>query len=375
MRKFPAGAYVRALAPHVPPQLISHQSLSAIEAVADRLPGAATGLLGLECPLDVEEPLADFSLGISTERQEREVLAEWATGAGQDPSLRTTPAWRPVLEFCTAWADPASVLHHPVGNVWLEFDVAPGPAAAPAPSAFFGSRQMGIRPGAAPHEWEWITSIALPTLLGHPLSEAATGTLGNAIRFLPEKATLFQFGVMCARTPASVRACVMRPPRDQLAEYLGRLGWPGSPGELDALIGELAPFVDRVNIDLDIPGSLSPKLGVECSLFPKHSPDSPRRWRALLDYAVRRGLCMPSKADALLRFPGEATESSDAARWPESLRQLSRLMGARYLSVLTRGLHHLKIVYKAGAPLRAKAYLSVRHSWVPAIRRSTETEG
>ena len=142
-----------------------------------------------------------------------------------------------------------------------------------------------------------------------------------------------------------------------------------------ALIGELAPFVDRVNIDLDIPGSLSPKLGMECSLFPKHSPDSPRRWRALLDYAVRRGLCMPSKADALLRFPGEATESSDAARWPESLRQLSRLMGARYLSVLTRGLHHLKIVYRAGAPLRAKAYLSVRHSWVPAIRRSTETEG
>jgi hypothetical protein len=49
--------------------------------------------------------------------------------------------------------------------------------------------------------------------------------------------------------------------------------------------------------------------------------------------------------------------------WPAALRQASQLLGGRSLSTFVRSLHHVKIVYRPGEPLEAKAYLAGNHHW------------
>ena len=49
--------------------------------------------------------------------------------------------------------------------------------------------------------------------------------------------------------------------------------------------------------------------------------------------------------------------------WPRDLRAASALMGGRFQSVFVRWLHHVKVVYRPGQPLEAKAYLAVKHYW------------
>jgi hypothetical protein len=84
---------------------------------------------------------------------------------------------------------------------------------------------------------------------------------------------------------------------------------------------------------------------------PKREP----RWGTFLDSLVRSGLCTAGQREALLKYPGYVDEKAMDVTWPAALRQASRLLGGRSLSTFVRSLHHVKIVYRQGEPLEAKA--------------------
>ncbi|NJN68432.1 MAG: hypothetical protein HC884_17815 [Chloroflexaceae bacterium] len=376
MGGFLVSDYLQTLFPYVPEALVSRQCLEQMHAIGELLPGALTDFFGFECRLGTPDQTADFLLCVEVVDRQREVLAGLRPGIDLSPTLLEHPVWQQIRNFSLTWADPASVLHEKALNVWLEFDMAElegSRLALPVPSAFLGSRHIcnTATPNEA-HQHTWITRTALPLLTGQHLPEPVENRLIEAIQRLPAGPHIFQLGAMVARKPPFVRICITRMDPQQVPPYLEAIGWPGTTDELGRLVEELDGLVDRIDVDLDISEQISPRVGLECSFDPKQSPEYEPRWYPFLAYLVEKSLCTSDKRDALLRYSGFAHEQSDPDRWPAALRKASKLMGSQFLSIITRGLNHVKIVYQSGRPLEAKAYLYVNHFWLsPAKLRQS----
>jgi hypothetical protein len=171
---------------------------------------------------------------------------------------------------------------------------------------------------------------------------------------------------MLARGLDMVRICIRDIAPEQVLDYLQRMGWPGRVSELAPLLTTLSGLVDRIDLDLDVGDHIQPKLGLECYLLP--APEVRERLERFLDYLVESDLCLPAKRDATAAYPGSVHELAQPALWPPNLLQASQLMGPGVVSMFIRHFHHIKVVYHPEQPLEAKAYLAVRHIWLPRTR-------
>ncbi len=333
--------------------------------VARTLPGSLTRFFGFECRLAEGDSDADLLVCVSPYGRERELLATRGAAIGFPEDTWAEPGWEEVCAFAQAWRSEGSCLHRRVLNMWLEFDTEPGSHASPVPSAFFGSVPLGAGGATGGRCQEWIAEVAVPMLTGRPLKKAVGQTLQRCLKALPMCAHIFQTGVMLARNTEAVRVCISGLQPAQVPAYLKTIGWQGRLEEVRSVVETLAQAVDRVDLDLDLGDGVSPAIGLECSYEPKCSPAENPRWSLLLEALQRLGVCAPSKAEALARFSGLQDEQSDEQCWPDQLLNASAFMEARYLSTLKRGVHHVKVTVEPGSVLRAKAYLSVKHLWVP----------
>jgi hypothetical protein len=146
-------------------------------------------------------------------------------------------------------------------------------------------------------------------------------------------------------------------PVAQICAYLGSLGWAGSVHELKEALEPISHLVDYLTLLFDVDERVSPKLGFECQFDNVVQPQDEPRWLALLDYLVSQELCTRQKRDALLAYPGISTELSAADSWPAEVRQNLRRSAPGFISILKRGLSHVKIAYQPQSPLVAKVYL------------------
>ena len=55
-----------------------------------------------------------------------------------------------------------------------------------------------------------------------------------------------------------------------------------------------------------------------------------------------------TKRDALFAYPGVSTEQTDPSTWPPSLARAAGFLGGRIVPVLSRYVHHLKVVFANG---------------------------
>lgn len=349
--------YLAALAPDLPKELISGSDLANMQRLTTCLPGALTDFLGFECRLQVCGAPADLSLCASVRNRGREIL-------GHHPNddfagLESQPVWRRLFDFAALWCTSSSVLCSNVRNVWLEFDLVDPPPTIPIPNILFGSEHI-----RADEPREWLTQTALPLLAGSSIPRTLNENLETCIQALPPGTRVFQIGMMFAREVALIRICIRGLRGDQIPNYLDQVGWPGASEELEQTLDTLAPLVDRIDLDLDVGEQVSPKIGLECSFQDKPLPAQEPRWFAFLDYLVDRGLCLESKREALLAYPGVADEWSRRKVYPAGLLTLSALLNPRLISAFSRELHHIKITFRDGHPLEAKAYLSARHHWI-----------
>jgi hypothetical protein len=341
----------------LPPALISPEHITRINAVAHCLPAALTTFFGFECRLGDERPQADFLLYVTATEGGRDILAGAAPAALLLEPLQANPIWRRLRHFCQSWAEPTSLLHRHVQDLWLEFDIAGASTDPPLPSCFFRPHFPAGDTG------KWITTTAIPMLRGQALPTSVEQNLLAALDNLPAEAHVFQVGIMLARQAEAVRLCLRNIGPAQILPYLTRLGWSEPVSQLDELISHLSRWVDRIDLDLDIGQTILPKIGLECYFDGQRQPQLEPRWYSFLDFLVDSGLCRPAKREGLLTYPGYIREKKQAA-WPPRLRAASSLLGGRYEIIFFKGLHHVKIVYQPACPLEAKAYLYVSQNWL-----------
>jgi hypothetical protein len=353
-----------AVAPCVSGHLISPEALSNIQRIAALLPGALTDFFGFECQLGISEPSADFLVCCRASQSGPEVLNGQMPERGLPAFFMNHSVWQRIRSFSTEWSNPQSPLFDRVHNMWIEFDVEAVPPSIPVPSVFIGPENLRSAEPAGdnslmPGHCAWLTDSALPLLLSGELDPALRGQIARCLNLLPPGACIFQVGLMLARASRVTRLCVRGVSKAQIIEYLRALDYDTSSGQLHELLDLLGPWVERIDLDMDVADRVLPKIGLEC--YPAADASA---IHLLLNHLVSCGLLTPAKAEALESWRGMAHQRLTPEIWPRDLLALSGFLGGRAHSVFARWLHHVKIVYQPGFPLQAKAYLAVQHLWL-----------
>ncbi|QSQ21778.1 hypothetical protein JY651_42615 [Pyxidicoccus parkwayensis] len=340
--------YLRLAVPFVPPALVSSEALRPILDVSRRLPPCASS--GFECRLGDDEPVADFLVNLLADDGTRAAFAGRHPDYHPPDEFLQSPVWQRVRDFCRAWSEPGSLLNKRVRDMWLEFDLQELASAVPIPGVFFGPEQ--------PPEDVPGTVRACLELLRGPERAAPPQALARSLE-LPGPPRIEQVGMMFSRHTDAVRLCIRGVPLSELGTALKRAGWSGIPAELDAVLEDARSFVDDITLDIDVGDDIHPKLGLECIL---DKDPSPARWKRWMDHLVARGLCTPSKRDALLSWPGMSSPLNHPGPWPENLLRASERMPGVH-SGFARRINHLKLIHQPGQPTQVKAYLAFRHFW------------
>lgn len=350
--------YLQPLVPHLSPQLVSTQAFSDIHSIASLIPGTlAHSQFGFECRLGEDLPKADFLLCATASLGGRCGLAQLGQAF---PLLLTQPVWRQVHNFATHWADASSPLYAHVDDIWLEFDVDGTSSQNPLPSVFFGlqtkhSRDSEQFRAMACADDIATTQIALKLLTGNEILPATLEKLSSCCQMLPSGAQIRFIGAMLARDTHMFRCVIQGMSLGEILDYLRRIEWEGSIGDIKNVFETISSFIDYVWLNIDVGETIGHKIGLEC--YYNNSPNGEIKQRGSLDYLVQNGLCTNQKRNALLLYSGISYINPNDDLWPESLRLSSQLFGSVGFTMLRRGLHHVKIVYHPQKPLEAKAYL------------------
>lgn len=359
---------LKVVAPYLSPQLVSPETISHISQVTSFFPAMPVVIeAGFECRLGIDEPIADFLLSVDASYGGRDFLIGTNSKAELPAAFFTNRTWSAIREFCKTWANPASSLHKNVNSIWLEFDIDGSLSSIPIPSFFFGSdRICSKNSDLFSHQSngcdrQWLTNVALKTLLGSYLLSPIEQNLLKCISSLPNGAEIFQVGVMLSRQSESslVRLCVRGIPKSQILEYLLRIGWNNSIDDLKYVVSTLSRFADDILLNFAIGSTVLPKIGFECHFDRKHTYDP--KFRLFLDYLVESQLCTLSKRDALLTWTGYSRQNLDRDLSPSHLVKTASFLGSRVSSICMRRVNHIKITYQPHKPLTAKGYLWFAH--------------
>lgn len=364
--KSPISRYLDFLWPTIPQELISDVSYSHIRDMASLVPGAlAFSAFGFECRLGGREPTADFLFSLQKDNSGPEILSGELPKNDFDASLFSIPQWKQVRYFGKQWANPPSPLYGGIDDVWLEFDIsAHGAQGARIPSLFFSpfmnyhhhnGGALGIDEGLRLLEniFLWVK--------GRSASASATQNWKKCIEMLPSLKQLFQVGLMLSRSDSdSLRMCITLE-HGTFKQYLSHIHWPGNFEKLNPVLEKLSTLFEHLYLHIDVGSSISEKIGIECKFPKRKAPSREPRWYPFLDYLVEKGLCLPSKRDGLLAFPGY--QKTDINACPRPLQELASRLTLSYSSFFVRTIYHVKLVYRETETWEAKGYFGINHLW------------
>jgi hypothetical protein len=204
---------------------------------------------------------------------------------------------------------------------------------------------------------------AIRLLRGRVLPPAAARTVAGCVGALPAGAHVFQVGLMLARPVDAVRLCVRDLEVSELPGYLADVGWPGTWDEARTALAPFAALATRTALHLDVGSEVYPRIGLECYLEAPDGSDWSPTATAFLDGLAGAGLCVPSKRDGLLAWPGEQRVPADGVALPPSVASRARLLGRAAFTMYCREMNHVKLNFTPGRPLEAKAYVGVVLRW------------
>ncbi|WP_445634101.1 Squalene cyclase C-terminal domain-containing protein [Nostoc sp. DSM 114161] len=377
---------LQPIKPHLTP-LVCPQAIEQLDSVSSYFPDAIASTYGFEYRLQPSAPVVDFAFQVT--ETGREILA------GLNPHTRLSEdfnkhlVWQQIQKFSTEWADPSSLLHYFISDLWLEFDLkldsdtsglanqnccvdpareqgsrgaggnegtlssAPLPLCPsaghqttstnniPIPALFFGVTSPPDNSGIS-FNYSWIWEQAMPLLLGTPLPPALEKKFIDCIKRLPPRTSIFQVGLMFSRSVEAIRLCLVGS-ASELLPYLTEIGWTGQLAEVEKLVNSLSGYVDGIILDLDIGEQIYPRIGIEGIFLTRYQACVNGQWESLLDYLTSQGLCAKETKDALLKYSGYS---------------LVKRLGDR---IYVRGLNHIKLIYQSGQPLASKIYFGAMH--------------
>ncbi|MCP3101655.1 hypothetical protein LZ198_22515 [Myxococcus sp. K15C18031901] len=309
------------------------------------MPRSMADFLGFECRLGEGNSQTDCAINLTADG------ARFLAGHHdqQVPDALRTESWRRVQRFYRAWGETREPAYVDAGATWLEFDST---SDEPRPNLLFGywPGKKDIR-----RPLPWLVESIIPMLLGTPVTQAFQSHLLRCFDACPPGTDDFQVGLMIARPIQAVRLCVFDIAPDAAPAYLERIGWKGPLDEVRHLLEVLAPHADLMGLHLDVGEQLYPQLGLEPGFVAgpwARQPHLEPRWHRQFEQLVRLGLCTPAKREALMRWVGH--QRAPVGSRDEDL-------------VLLRGLSHMKVVLRAGAPSQAKAYFGIAHRPLMAV--------
>jgi hypothetical protein len=307
---------------------------SAARAV-DALPplGRIARIGAFECRLRARAPRVDLALCL-----ERSLEPVTCLESLHPASLgRARGPWDAALRSVRAWASSEWAWLDAVPVVWIEIDTAP----APAPFLVFTLDRERFHPGgrAAPVRILHLLERLLQAV-GARLRPGTLTTLCRVIERLPPSAQLRHVAARPAGAHDDVRL-VIQMPWSQAPPFIEAAGFPGRVDQLADALDPLCcdSLVTAVNLDVG-PETLGPRVGAEIHYLGVPRDDA--RWRRALDLLVDRGACTSQRRAAIEAWPSPRADRLAQDRDPRRL--------IRDLLV--------KVVYAAGAPLDAKAYLA-----------------
>jgi hypothetical protein len=340
--------YLKIVIPHLHPDLVAPTALSHIQPLAQILPAAS--MAGFECRLGANESRVDFQTLLPLE----ESLPE---------KFLTHPTWQSLQEIYREWALPNSLLHQVVEGIGLEFDIDGYSDGVTIPCIFLALKAI------VSSDRDRLIETA-SSLVKRRISTQLESNLRLCADALPPDAFFSHFGAMLSRSShEALRVVVKGITPEQAIDYLRKIGWEDPSGQFSALVPTLSEFVNYIMLSFDVGKRVYPRIAWEG--FLKKQPQDAPQWQPFLDYLVARELCTPSKRDALLAWNGYSGRSSAPEVWPKNISWGDRFLGSRAISVFSRWLNHIKVVYQPGYPLEAKAYLGFAHGWFdPALLRT-----
>ncbi len=331
-----------------------------MQSISKCFPHNLTTFLGFETRLWESDNRADFAFAVSGVGKDREILKESLSNGSLPSSMIKQPEWKKILNFSKYWSKSNSLLKNKVQCLWIEFDMPDEMSEIPAPRVFFGPSKLPSNiKNNDPNNYLWLTEKAVPLLKGKDISENIKLRIFNCIKRMPKNSSLFQVGTPLSENKESIRLHINKIKPEQIVPYLIDIGWQYKTDELSNLVEELKEFVTRFVLSYDIDkDGIGPKIGIELS-FKENNFQNEGRWENLLDYLVKKNLCIPEKRDALLQYQGTIDQDEFSGAILKPLTAASTPVNESATKYV-RYINHIKIVYEQGKIIKAKAYPAFR---------------
>lgn len=337
--------YWPALCPALPPPWDTPGNRQNLADLTRRL--APIPRVALECRLGDPAPTIELQQSIRREAGEPALLRDFLAATRPDGD----GPWGRLQRFCAAWADPTTLMHGAITEVFLEYDLDPSSRPTSMPSVFFSVPETG---GKA------VAEEALALLLPAPWPPGLAANLARCFAACPAGAFVSYLGAMLGRMTEALRVNVKRLQLDALVPFLQAVGWNGSLPAVERWADWAWDRVDRVMVCLDVGPTVYPHLGLECAL--RIQPGGEPRWRDLLDELSAGGLCTVENAGALLGVPGVLSPPETQVAWPAGWVVAAITAPADRFSTTERQLSHVKVTV-AGQHVVAKGYWGAGHVW------------
>ncbi len=351
--------YLSFIKPHMSDDLISSQNYDEIKNLASQFTGGLTSFFGFESHLSKSDARLDYLIAVSSQKGEREALLNLIKNGSLPDKFLNKQEWQNVGIFTEKWADPSSILYTNILGLWLEFDTSEKYNEALVPSIFLQTIPLRGDNSEDIEKCKWVTRIAIPMLTGRMVSEKLEKKFLNILEKLPKGASVFHIASMLSRNTEGMRLVIKRINPKDVVSYLESIGWADEDNGLRDLLKEIKKYSNCIRLHINISDQVDPEIGLECFI----SPDQYHKgqgWNEFFNHLVEKGMCLPNMKSALLDFPGVTQEDPSNEFNFESYLPSVKLTDNAFSKAIVRYISHVKISYKPGSPIKAKAYTGVR---------------
>lgn len=328
--------------PYLNHKIISQESISRISSFLQYFPFFSYA--GFETSLGIDTKIVDFQVNYT--RQNLSPLSKMNEGR----------AWRSLQSFNDDWINPNTYFEKIVSSIWLEFDLNSSFETIPEPCIFFMLNKNYFLSRDDLMQFCDLSVFRFINHLNPFILQHIRSNLVLCLNSLPVGAYISSLGVMLSRSSHSVRVNIKGLGIKQIPCFLNIIGFKGNTDNLSLCISKMLGFYENVVLAFDLNNNVFSKIGLECYFAGKLVDE--KCWKAPLSLLTEIGLCMPSKFQPLIEWPGYSTVPIEQDFFAQKSSLNNYFVSPISRCYLWRAINHIKLNYQNDSFVEAKGYLS-----------------